>query len=179
MRPQTTQIDTSRLSPAGPGDPPWTERRSSRRLRPSRRRADDAGADAGPAKAYRRRLCSCFDPEIPVNIYELGLIYNVEMSTDRRRQDQHDPDLARLSGGGNLAGGRAAQDPGRAEGVTSAKVDVVWEPPWDKSRMSEAAKLQLGIDDWRMRSNPHPARDVGKLCGAPLLGGGSGMHNEP
>ena len=33
-------------------------------------------------------------------------------------------------------------------GVTDAKVEIVWEPPWDKSRMSEAAKLQLGIDDW-------------------------------
>jgi FeS assembly SUF system protein len=91
-------------------------------------------------------LHTCFDPEIPVNIYELGLIYTIEVRPDGKvhvRMTLTSP-----------ACPAAASLPPEVEakvraipGVTAAKVEVVWDPPWDKDRMSEAARLQLGIFD--------------------------------
>ena len=89
-------------------------------------------------------IATVYDPEIPVNIWELGLIYDVAVD----------------AAGGALVtmtltapGCPAAQSlPSEVErkvrdvsGVTDAKVDVVWEPGWTKDRMSDAAKLQLGL----------------------------------
>ena len=85
-----------------------------------------------------------FDPEIPVNIWELGLIYDMRRRCRRRRRHPHDADRARLSGGA-VAAGRSRDEGQGGAGVTDAKVDVVWEPRWTKDRMSEAAKLQLGM----------------------------------
>jgi len=89
-------------------------------------------------------LSSIFDPEIPVNIYELGLIYGVTVDAQRRvavRMTLTSP-----------ACPSAQQLPSEAlykvkavPGVTDAAVEVVWEPPWSKDMMSEAAKLSLGI----------------------------------
>jgi len=91
-------------------------------------------------------LCTCFDPEVPVNIYELGLIYNVEMTTLGAVAIRMTLTSPACPVAGSLPGDvqRKIQT---VPGVSSVKVDVVWDPPWDKSRMSEAAKLQLGIDD--------------------------------
>jgi FeS assembly SUF system protein len=89
-------------------------------------------------------ISTVYDPEIPVNIWELGLIYDVAV----------DPNGAALVTMTLTAPGcPAAQSlPSEVEskvrsvaGVTDAKVDVVWEPGWTKDRMSEAAKLQLGL----------------------------------
>ena len=89
-------------------------------------------------------LRTCYDPEIPVNIYELGLIYDVQVAAD----------------GGTLVVMTlttpycpAAQSlPREVEakikaipGVTAAQVSIVWDPPWNPSMMTEAAKLELGI----------------------------------
>jgi FeS assembly SUF system protein len=89
-------------------------------------------------------LRTCYDPEIPVNIYELGLIYeaNVEPSGEVNvRMTLTTPNCP-----------AAASLPQDVEGkvkalpqVTRVKVDVVWEPPWDPSKMTEAARLQLGM----------------------------------
>lgn len=89
-------------------------------------------------------LRTCYDPEIPVNIYELGLIYeaNVEPSGEVNvRMTLTTPNCP-----------AAASLPLEVEGkvrvlpqVTGVKVDVVWEPPWDPSKMTEAARLQLGM----------------------------------
>ena len=91
-------------------------------------------------------LCTCFDPEIPVNIHELGLIYDIEIAPTGAVGIR----MTLTSPGCPVAGSL----PGDVERkvltvpqVTQAKVEVVWDPPWDKDRMSEAAKLQLGIDD--------------------------------
>jgi len=91
-------------------------------------------------------LCTCFDPEIPVNIYELGLIYGIEISPSAAVAVRMTLTSPACPAAGSLPPEveRKVRD---VPGVTGAKVDVVWEPPWDKSRMSEAAKLQLGIDD--------------------------------
>jgi len=92
-------------------------------------------------------LCTCFDPEIPVNIYELGLVYNIDVKPTGAVEIK----MTLTSPACPVAGSLPPEVQGRIQGiagVTSAKVDVVWEPPWDKDRMSEAAKLQLGIDEY-------------------------------
>jgi FeS assembly SUF system protein len=92
-------------------------------------------------------LCTCFDPEIPVNIYELGLIYNIDVKPTGAVAIA----MTLTSPACPVAGSLPPEVQSKLRtipGVTSAKVDVVWEPPWDKDRMSEAAKLQLGIDDF-------------------------------
>jgi FeS assembly SUF system protein len=92
-------------------------------------------------------LCTCFDPEIPVNIYELGLIYEILIAPTGEVVIHMTLTSPACPVAGTLPGDvqRKLQV---LPNVTSVKVVTVWEPPWDKDRMSEAAKLQLGIDDW-------------------------------
>ncbi len=89
-------------------------------------------------------LRTVFDPEIPVNIFDLGLIYQIDINEDRR---------VKVSMTLTAPGCPVAQTfPQTVEeaissvsGVNAAVVELVWEPPWDKDRMSDAAKLQLGM----------------------------------
>jgi FeS assembly SUF system protein len=87
---------------------------------------------------------TCYDPEIPVNIYELGLIYEININENRDVQvlmtltspscpvaETLPPDVENKIKG--------------IEGVNSAKVDITFEPPWEQSMMSEEAKLELGF----------------------------------
>lgn len=111
---------------------------------------DTAGLVADPAKtaelreAIQQALKTVFDPEIPVDIWELGLIYDLFVTADA---------VAAITMTLTAPGCPAAQIlPGQVAdaarsvpGVTDAKVDVVWEPGWTKDRMSDAAKLQLGL----------------------------------
>ncbi len=94
-----------------------------------------------------KALHTCFDPEIPVNIYELGLVYDIDVQPTGAVGIRMTLTSPACPVAGSLPGEVEAKVR-RVPGVTSAKVDVVWDPPWDKSLMSEAAKLQLGIDDW-------------------------------
>lgn len=89
-------------------------------------------------------LKTIFDPEIPVNIYELGLIYKVEISD----AGHVDIDMTLTAPGCPVA----QSFPGDIEakvatvpGVESVTVELVWEPAWTRDQMSEAAQLQLGI----------------------------------
>ena len=87
-----------------------------------------------------------FDPEIPVNIYELGLIYDIGVDQKGLAVIQ----MTLTAPGCPAAVSLPAEVQGKVksiDGVNDARVDLVWEPPWDKDRMSEAAKLQLGIFD--------------------------------
>ncbi len=89
-------------------------------------------------------LRSCFDPEIPVNIYELGLIYDVKVEpagTVEVRMTLTSPHCPVAQSLPAEVEARIKEVPG----VTDARVEVVWDPPWEPSRMSEAAKLQLGM----------------------------------
>jgi FeS assembly SUF system protein len=91
-------------------------------------------------------LHTCFDPEIPVNIYELGLIYDIIIEPTGAVLLR----MTLTSPGCPVAGtlpGDVQQKVLPLDNVTAVKVEVVWDPPWTKDRMSEAAKLQLGIDD--------------------------------
>jgi FeS assembly SUF system protein len=89
-------------------------------------------------------LKHCFDPEIPVNIWELGLIYGIVID------DEFNVEVAMtLTSPACPVAGSLPPDIERKiraiEGVKSAKVKVVWEPMWGPHLMSEAAKLQLGF----------------------------------
>jgi FeS assembly SUF system protein len=91
-------------------------------------------------------LHTCFDPEIPVNIYELGLIYDITIAPSGDVGLRMTLTSPACPVAGSLPGDvqRKVQT---LAGVREVKVEVVWDPPWSKERMSEAAKLQLGIDD--------------------------------
>lgn len=85
-----------------------------------------------------------FDPEIPVDIYELGLIYKVDINDD----GQVDIDMTLTAPGCPVAGEMPTWVQAAAEkvaGVTSAKVNLVFEPPWTPARMSDEAKLELNM----------------------------------
>ncbi|HYB72145.1 MAG TPA: DUF59 domain-containing protein [Candidatus Sulfotelmatobacter sp.] len=89
-------------------------------------------------------LHTCYDPEIPVDIYELGLIYGVAADP----QGTVTITMTLTSPNCPSAQELPAEVKRKAEtvpGVTWATVDVVFDPPWDRDRMSEAAKLQLGL----------------------------------
>lgn len=89
-------------------------------------------------------LRTCFDPEIPVNIYDLGLVYEVKVdeggavTIQMTLTSPHCPAVQSLP----------AEIEGKVKAVpnvTDVKIDLVWDPPWDPSKMSEAARLQLGM----------------------------------
>jgi FeS assembly SUF system protein len=89
-------------------------------------------------------LRTVYDPEIPVDIYELGLIYDVRVGGD----GQVDIDMTLTSPMCPVAGTLPGEVQSRVEsvpGVAGAHVNVVWEPPWDMTKMSEAAKLKLNV----------------------------------
>ena len=89
-------------------------------------------------------LSTIFDPEIPVNIYELGLIYEIAVDSDNVvgvRMTLTSPGCPAAQSLPVEVVNKLKQLPG----ITDAHVDIVWDPPWDKDRMSDAAKLQLGM----------------------------------
>ena len=87
---------------------------------------------------------TCYDPELPVNIYELGLIYELKIEPSGAVLVR----MTLTSPGCPVAGSIVQEVQNKVAaipGVTSARVELVWDPPWDKSRMSEAAQLELGL----------------------------------
>jgi FeS assembly SUF system protein len=89
-------------------------------------------------------LKSIYDPEIPVNIYELGLIYNVDVRDDRSVEVRLTLTSPMCPVAGSLPPEVEAKV-AQVSGVTASTVDLVWDPPWEPSMMSEAAKLELGM----------------------------------
>lgn len=91
-----------------------------------------------------KALSTVFDPELPVNIYELGLIYDVIV--DRSSLVGIRMTLTAPACPAAQFLPRHVKDAvASVPGVADVKVDIVWDPPWDRDRMSEAAKLQLGM----------------------------------
>lgn len=89
-------------------------------------------------------LRTCYDPEIPVNIYELGLIYKVEVDPASNVKVVMTLTSPMCPVAGSLPPEVEAKI-WNLPGVASAKVEVVWDPPWTPAMMSEAAKLQLNM----------------------------------
>jgi FeS assembly SUF system protein len=89
-------------------------------------------------------VSSVYDPEIPVNIYELGLIYDIDVNADGLVGIR----MTLTSPGCPAAQSLPVEVKAKAKavpGVSDAWVDVVWEPTWEMSKMTDAAKLQLGL----------------------------------
>ena len=91
-------------------------------------------------------LKKVYDPEMPVNIYELGLIYDVTVDDAGRVAIRMTLTAPNCPVAGTLPGEveRAVR---AVPGVSDVKLDLTFDPPWTKDRMSEAAKLTLGIED--------------------------------
>lgn len=89
-------------------------------------------------------LREVYDPEIPLNIYELGLIYDVKVEPDRSVQIKMTLTAPACPVAGSLPGEVERKVESIPE-VKSANVELVWDPPWSRDRMSEAALLQLGM----------------------------------
>jgi FeS assembly SUF system protein len=89
-------------------------------------------------------LKDIYDPEIPVNIYDLGLIYDVEITPDHHAKVKmtlttpHCPVAESMPGEVELR-------VGAVPGIGDAEVELVWDPPWDPQKMSDEARLELGM----------------------------------
>src|ERR1700733_4802863 len=97
----------------------------------------------------RSALRQCYDPEIPVNIVDLGLIYNISFATTPENQQDVTVDMTLTAQGCPEHVNISAQVKARVEqlpGVRVANVNVVWTPPWTPERLSPDARKQLGIE---------------------------------
>ena len=85
-----------------------------------------------------------YDPEIPVNIYELGLIYKIEIFNDQKVKVEMTLTSPNCPVAESLP--KMVKDNiTKVEGIKEVDLKLVWDPPWDKDKMSEAAKLELNL----------------------------------
>lgn len=106
--------------------------------------------DAPPADEdqIRENLKSVFDPEIPVNVVDLGLIYKIEIEKTEDRGRIAFIDLTLTAPGCGMGPVIAEDVKGKAielPGVDDAEVEIVWDPPWNQDMMSEEGKMELGL----------------------------------
>ena len=95
-------------------------------------------------EAIIKEIKKIYDPEIPVNIYELGLIYKLELD----EKNKVDVEMTLTSPNCPVAESlpkQVKENIMKVEGVSDVNLNIVWEPPWNKDRMSEAAKLELNL----------------------------------
>ncbi len=90
-------------------------------------------------------LRSCYDPEIPVNIYDLGLIYDIQIEPPGKVRVRMTLTAPNCPVAGSLPG-EVKSKIAAIPGVEEAGVELTWDPPWSMDKMSNAAKLQLGMD---------------------------------
>lgn len=114
--------------------------------------AEKANAEAsGPVNVDEiwEALKTCYDPEIPVNIVDLGLVYDVQVVPEEDGKGNRVEVKMTLTapgcGMGGVIAGDAESKIRELPGVTEARVEVVWDPIWNQSMMSDAARLQLGL----------------------------------
>ena len=114
---------------------------SSRKSPPSRPTAEPGG---DLYEAVIEALKEIYDPEIPVNIYDLGLIYDVEITPEHHAKVKmtlttpHCPVAESMPGEVELR-------VGAVPGIGDAEVELVWDPPWDPQKMTDEARLELGM----------------------------------
>lgn len=105
---------------------------------------DAPEAMRGVGEAVIEKLKTVYDPEIPVDIYELGLIYNVKIDEDGATNIRMTLTTPMCPAAEELPP-EVESKAREVEGVTSVTLDLVWDPPWSPEKMSEAAKLELGL----------------------------------
>jgi FeS assembly SUF system protein len=124
------------LPPVGAEEPPAEEKDTGAALTDGQR--EEIGERAVAA------LRTCYDPELPVNIVELGLIYGLEVAANGVVK----VDMTLTAPNCPAAGSLPTEVRSKIKaipGVVDARVRIVWEPPWTQERMSEAARLELGL----------------------------------
>jgi FeS assembly SUF system protein len=111
--------------------------------------ANDNTTQGPEMEALRKQviqvLRSCYDPEIPVNIYDLGLIYGLEVEPPGKVSIVMTLTAPNCPVAGSLPEAVKLKV-GQVQGVADVNVALTWDPPWNPSKMSDAAKLQLGFD---------------------------------
>jgi probable FeS assembly SUF system protein SufT len=108
----------------------------------------ELAADASEEEVEKlvwQQLRTCFDPEIPINIVDLGLIYNCEIKEEGRRVEIKMTLTAPGCGMGPILAQDVQQRIESLPEVEHAEIEVVFDPPWDQNMMSEAARLELGM----------------------------------
>lgn len=110
--------------------------------------ADERAGDGGLKAAVVEALKTVYDPEIPVNVVDLGLIYACDarpLPDGSHRVKIQMSMTAPGCGMGDVLKDDALSRVQTVPGVSDVDIELVWDPPWDPSRMSEAARLQLGM----------------------------------
>jgi FeS assembly SUF system protein len=134
-----------RKKPSAAAQPPMTlPALSLTAPSPEPAQAADAPSAAGIEQEVIEVLRTVYDPEIPVNIYEMGLIYDIDVDAAGRVMVR----MTLTSPGCPVAGSLMPEVElkiAAVPGVTDVNVELVWDPPWDPSRMTDAARLQLGM----------------------------------
>jgi probable FeS assembly SUF system protein SufT len=116
-------------------------------------RADSAKGEARAAEAVEQevwtQLKTCYDPEIPVNIVDLGLVYGCQLTPTERKDAYRAEVKMTLTAPGCGMGPTLAEDVRKKlvsiPEIEEARVELVWDPPWNQAMLSEAARLKLGI----------------------------------
>jgi len=108
--------------------------------------SEPAGGTAASEEQVVEILKTIYDPEIPVNIYDMGLIYGIDIRDDGGVDIEMTLTSPACPVAGTLPPEVEVKIRDGIEGVTSAKVEIVWDPPWTPDKMSDAAKLQLGME---------------------------------
>jgi len=115
---------------------------------PSEKSSSSSLSSSSPSpieqKVIDEALKKCFDPEIPVNIWELGLIYSVNVSPEGVALVKMTLTAPACPVAGSLPG-EVEQKIKSIPGIADAKVELVWEPPWTAEMMSRVAKVMLGM----------------------------------
>src|SRR4029077_6358890 len=126
--------------PAAP--PPSAEAPPAASAAPPPSAETPAGRDA-IEEGIVAMLKTVFDPEIPVNIYEMGLVYDIRIEPTGEVEIRMTLTSPACPVAGSLPG-EVQSKIEQVPGVTATRIELVWEPAWDPSKMSEAARLQLG-----------------------------------
>jgi len=88
---------------------------------------------------------TCYDPEIPVDIFELGLIYDIQVTDDKVVEVSMTLTSPACPVAGTLPPEVQHKIKAQVQGISDVKLDLVWDPPWNIDMMSDAAKLELGM----------------------------------
>lgn len=114
----------------------------------TKEKVHDVNTEPATEEEIRNNLKSVFDPEIPVNVVDLGLIYKVEIEEVEDRGRIAFIDLTLTAPGCGMGPVIAEDVKGKAlelPGIVDAEVEIVWDPPWSQDMMSEEGKMELGL----------------------------------
>lgn len=99
-------------------------------------------------KAVWEAMKTCYDPEIPVNVVDLGLIYSCKLSDNKKSGSDVEVKMTLTAPGcgmGDMIANEVKQKIEGIPGTSEVKVELVWDPPWDRAMINESARLQLGM----------------------------------